>query len=428
MLDPNAISARLMLLSLATGFFVIAEPAPTDLAFMVAFLLAAATFRMHVLGAGLGFVILFYVFLLTNTASATQCRSATFCARYMIITFYLMAVPLLMLHLSAVYGPGFRERLYSAFFLSVTISAVVGIAARLGVMPGPTTLYFRADDGLRLSPFFKDPNVYAPYVAAGLILLAGHLVAGTRRILPGIALLALMWVPMLLAFSRAAWLATAVSALVFLALMALLVPGRRVSRRLATLLASAILIILPVSGVLLVQFDLLAFFEHRLGLQSYDTDRFAGHARAVEVALDQPLGIGPGHFVGRTHFPASQFALAAHNVFLKVWVENGIAGLVTFLGIYFYLLAKLLGRALQRTPRLPIHAALIACLVGTLINGYFIDTLHWRHLFVVMGFALTEMLPAERTRPVEPAARPTAPRPPAPRPAGPAPPGPVTAP
>ena len=391
MIDPNALAARMLLVSLATSFVVVAEPAPTDLAFVLAAALVAVGARLHIPGPGMGYLALAYLFLLANTASATQCTNAYFCLRYMAITSYLVAIPLVMLHLSALYGRRYVDRLHDAFFVAITFAALAGVLARLGLMPGPTTLYFRADDGLRLSPFFKDPNVYAPFLASGLVLLLGHVVAGTKRFALGMPLLALIWTPMLLAFSRAAWLSAAVSLVTFLALLLAMAPGRDALGRLGRVGLGGFAVILPASALALVEFDLLTFFEHRLGLQSYDSDRFATHAAAVALALDNPSGIGPGHFVGRTHFEASDFTLAPHNVFLKVWVENSLLGLLSFLGFYAYLMGRLFRLALLRTKRQPIHIALIACLMGTLVNGYFIDTLHWRHLFAVMGLSLLEL-------------------------------------
>ena len=391
MIDANALAARMLLVSLATSFFVVAEPAATDLAFLLTALLVAVAVRLHVPRPGMVYCALAYLFLLTNAASATQCKNFYFCMRYMAITAYLVAIPVVMLHLSALYGGRYIDRLHNAFLLAVAVGALSGILARLGLMPGPTSLYFRADDGLRLSPFFKDPNVYAPFLSSGLILLLGHIVAGSKRFALGFPLLGLIWIPMFLAFSRAAWLNVAVSALTFIALMVALAPGREALGRLARVCLATVLVIVPVSALVLLQFDLLSFFEHRLGLQSYDSHRFAGHAAAIALAEDNPFGIGPGHFVGRTHFATSDFALAAHNVFLKVWVENSLLGLLSFLGLYAYLLARLFQLALLRTGRQAIHVALIACLMGTLVNGYFIDTLHWRHLFALMGFSLVEI-------------------------------------
>jgi O-antigen ligase len=264
-------------------------------------------------------------------------------------------------------------------------------------MPGPATLYFRSDDGLRLSPFFKDPNVYAPYLGSGLILLGGTVVAGTTRLLPGFVGLAVIWIPMFFAFSRAAWLSIAVSAAVFGLLMLLVTRHRGPARRLLIIALGSMLVILPATLVVLLQVDLLQFFEDRLRWQSYDSARFATHATALTVALDNPIGIGPGHFVGRLHFPDSEFDIATHNVYLKVWAENGLVGLTTYLLILLVVIGSLLRAAFRRSPRYPIQLALVACLVGMMVNGYFIDTLHWRHLFVILGFSLSEIYVYERS-------------------------------
>lgn len=381
----------LFLASLSLGFFVIAEPAPTDLAFLLSMLLVLLSMKVHMPQAIHTYAILSFAFLLANTSSAAFCTEFNFCFRYMAITIYLFLIPLLMVHLVAANGPRYLPIMYKAYFVAIVVSALAGILARAGLMPGPTTLYFRADDGLRLSPFFKDPNVYAPYLGAGLIVMFGYVVAKSNRLWVGLLGLVIVWIPFLLAFSRAAWLSISVAAFLYLVVMLILGSGLFAGRRFVRIVMIFTFFAFPLTILVLYLTGLLGFFEHRLGLQSYDANRFFAANQAVSVALENPFGIGPGHFVGRTHFPGSQFDLAPHNVYAKVWVENGFFGLFVLLAIILRAMYDLLRIARLRTDRFPIHIALFACLGGILANGYFIDTLHWRHLFVILGFSFCEV-------------------------------------
>jgi O-antigen ligase len=390
-------AGHLFLISLATGFFVILEPAPTDLAFILAFMLVFLGMQVHMPQAIHTYAVLTFLFLLTNSASAMACTHFVFCFRYLAITIYLFLVPILMVHLVTSLSPRYLSAMYTAFFTAIFISAMAGILARFGLLPGPTTLYFREDAGLRLSPFFKDPNVYAPYLGAGLILFLGHVIAWSRNMWFGLLGITVMWFPLLLAFSRAAWLAIAAASVVFLLTMVVLGSGQKAGRRFLKIVCLVLFVVVPLSAVGLYVTGLLDFFSHRLAIQSYDTHRFATHAKSIGIAFDNPFGIGPGHFVGKSHFPQSQFDFAAHNVYAKVWVENGFAGLALFLAIILWAMRDILRVARLRTERFPIHVALFAALAGIMVNGYFIDTLHWRHLFVLLGFVFAEVYVTEHS-------------------------------
>lgn len=395
----DVVGGWLLIVSLLTSFIVMAEPAPTDVAYLCAALCVAFGLRLSMPRAAVLYAAIAYVFLLSNSISGAECVNPGQCTMYIFITFYLVSIPILMVHFSMTFGMPFVRRMYTAFFIAIVISALTGVLARAGVLPGPSYLFFREDEGLRLSPFFKDPNVYGPFMVAGLMLYLGHVVSGARPLLRGGAVLALIWIPLFLAFSRAAWLAAAISLLIFVVLGYGFLRASLPVRRLSTLILGSIGLLVPLSVVILVEFNLLWFFQRRLGLQSYDTERFSAHSEAIGVALDNPLGIGPGRFVGQTKLPGSEFALATHNVFLKVWAENGWLGIASFLGLFGVVLWGLGRLILRPTGRLPIHIALVACLVGMLVNGWFIDTLHWRHMFVVLGFGLVEIAVAEQLAP-----------------------------
>lgn len=390
-------AGRAFLVCLGTSFFVLAEPAPTDMAFFVAMFLTMASMNVHLPSSIFTYLLFSFAFMLTNMTSAIACDSFRFCFRYMGITAYLFLIPPLMVHLVAINGVKFLPKMYRAFFVAILISAMSGILATIGILPGPAELYYRADDRLRLSPFFKDPNVYAPYLGAGLILLLGYSALSKSSLWKSLLGMLLVWIPLLLAFSRAAWLAIAVSAITFAIGMLILGRGLPSGERFSRVASVGIFIFLPSSAIILYYTGLLDFFEHRLGLQSYDAERFETHAEAVKVALENPFGIGPGHFVGQTHFPDSKFAYAAHNVYAKVMVENGFLGIILFLAITIFALIDLARAARLKTPRYPVQLALIAGIVGILVNGYFIDTLHWRHLFVLLGFAYSEVYVAQVT-------------------------------
>mgnify|MGYP006879619152 CR=1 FL=1 len=132
-------------------------------------------------------------------------------------------------------------------------------------------------------------------------------------------------------------------------------------------------------AVLLTQAGLDSFLSERLSFQSYDNDRFNNQFNALMVAVDNPLGIGPGQW----EFP--RYAFATHNLYIRVLVETGCIGLLGLLGFVGGCILTSL-RGIQRNSRfVGVHVASFAVLVGTFFESIVIDTLHWRHLFVAMA-------------------------------------------
>ncbi|SLN64335.1 O-antigen ligase family protein [Roseisalinus antarcticus] len=390
---------RCLLLSFATLFVVVIEPAPSDLFFAIGFFALMATGTIYASERLTAFYWLVFLFLALNVLSLLLANVFAFGLKYFLITLYLLLIPVLMVHFVVLYGRRGLDWMYAAFFLGAAISAVIGALALMRLAPGPVTLYFRAEDGLRLSPLFKDPNVYGPYMAAAGFLLLGRLLCtGARARLQRLALVGFILSMMFLTFSRGAWLNGAI--VIFVSCLGLALFSRAWQQRkwFLILLTGGTAFLLLAGPLLLEALNLKEFFSQRSQLQAYDTDRFTNWARAIDVITREPLGIGPGHYVGQNHFPQSEFDLATHNLYLKVTVENGWLGLVCFLLAIAVVLVGLSRTWTQRDGREPIRIAVFAVVIGQLVNSVVVDSLHWRHFFVVLGFACCEIALAAQWR------------------------------
>ena len=119
-------------------------------------------------------------------------------------------------------------------------------------------------------------------------------------------------------------------------------------------------------------------FISRLGLQSYDQDRFEFQRAFIRGLENAPLfGIGPGNYGKLTE------GYATHSLYFRTLGEKGIFGL--------FVLALLVIISLKNFWKIrKEYAFLFAGFIGNLINSIFIDTWHWRHLWIlfVFGFAL----------------------------------------
>ena len=105
--------------------------------------------------------------------------------------------------------------------------------------------------------------------------------------------------------------------------------------------------------------------------------RFGVRDEGLRMALTTPLGLGPGQF-------EEYFVAFPHNVYVFVAAEQGALGILAFLG----LVLGTLGMA-ARSVRLGRDtygigsAALLGSWAGLIASGMFVDTLHWRHMWVV---------------------------------------------
>jgi O-antigen ligase len=140
-------------------------------------------------------------------------------------------------------------------------------------------------------------------------------------------------------------------------------------------------------------------------IKSYDYDRFGAWERAGSgftsslssafSNLWSPQGLAGFARVLFGYGPGQSEVIlqyATHNLYLRVLFELGILGAV---GLVIFLLA--VGRSLlskQPFGRGTLEGqALLASVVALLAMSLFIDSLHWRHLFVFFGIALAIGIP-----------------------------------
>lgn len=262
----------------------------------------------------------------------------------------------------------------AAVFRAMAAASFAGILSGLyAYAAGGDPAGIRLVYSQRLYGFFKDTNVFASYMLVPFFHYARRFFDAPkhRGSLPHAAVSAVLSAGILLTFSRAAWLVYALG-LAWLLVRTLVRgdPGRRLRAAvLGTVLALAAALLL--SGVVKVgSLDISSILRSRMGLVSYDTKRFDAQRRAFDMLEESPVfGIGPGLYEDRSD-------LSAHNLYLRILGERGILGAAGFLAFAVLTAAGLRG---QRT-----DPALILALAGFLAESFFIDTLHWRHLWLVL--------------------------------------------
>lgn len=122
----------------------------------------------------------------------------------------------------------------------------------------------------------------------------------------------------------------------------------------------------------------------RLGLMPYDEDRFSTQIEALSLALAMPLGYGPG-------LSEVRLSYATHNTYVRFLAEVG------WLGLFFWLLilgVSLIWALFQGLKQRSLwHEVYFVALLGIAVESLVIDTLHWRHLWLLLGLVWARHAP-----------------------------------
>ncbi len=177
----------------------------------------------------------------------------------------------------------------------------------------------------------------------------------------------------IVAFSRAGWLN------LFLACttVILVTTFRRGGLRQVSRVAGVILVTVVAGVVLLASTGSFAFLQERTQLESYDKYRFGAQSSAFAEMTDFVFGHGPGQ-------TERGLEIATHSIYGRSAYEQGVLGLVLISTLMIATLAFAWGLARRDVDVNGVgSAALLGSWLGLVASGFFIDTLHWRHLWVV---------------------------------------------
>ena len=376
-LDGLAVSV--LWLVAASGGIVFREPAPYDAllaAAMAGFVLAGMTVPRSI--APLAAALL--VYLAGNFIAGARASRIDEATAHAWITFYL-SLSILFFACAAAWSPGRAVNAILAGALAgALIAALAGIAGYFALLPGASelfTLYGRARGT------FKDPNVFGPFLVLALLYVVARLI--TAR--PGAALVwcapaAILLAGLFLSFSRGAWLHAGVSLTLFVFLSLTCLRDRVLTTRTTLVAILAVFVLAAGLGLALSNDKVSSLLGQRAAIvQSYDVGvhgRFAGQQRAVGIIIDQPLGIGFREF--ERYHPEQP-----HNVYLNVFLNSGWLGGFAYLAIVLMTLTRAVTVALRDSPVQPLAIALCATFCGLLVEGFLVDTDHWRHFMLVVG-------------------------------------------
>ena len=364
--------------AVALGFLLLGivriEPAPIDGVMAIVIAVAIVTGRFDLRSAPLWASGLVGVFLFFNLLSCIEAVKPGRAAQFLAITVY---VCLLGLWTAGYVRTARRARLVLVTWLAVAlVSAVVATLALYVAFPGST--YLTNGFGDRAQGLFKDPNVYGPFLVPVAVLVLHELleprllrIGRTLKLL----ILGILVLGVTVSYSRAAWLNLGVAFVVMLAVL----PLRRGGTRHALALLLTLVACLGAAAATVALTGSSSFFEERAHFQTYDSERFGAQRSGIQISESHPIGIGPGQF----EYAAP---ISAHSTYVRALAEEGVLGLVALGSLLIgTLIVACRNVVLGRGTAGLSSTALLAAWVGLLANSVFVDTLHWRHLWILAG-------------------------------------------
>lgn len=377
----RTLAALFVAAAMASSSIVFSEPAIADV------LMAAVIVGLPILGVtrfgqlsvlNLSLWLIFVAFGVAGCAMATTFSTAIV---HQIVTLYLaLGAFVLAGYISADAEPRFRLVMtcYTIGCLIATAAALIGY---FGILPSVQELFTNYG---RARGTFKDPNVYGAALAPAIVYTVwiGLRQPMRKALVAGAVCLPLCF-GLLLSFSRGAWASVAFS-VALTVWLAMITTRRSVDLRrflIMSVLGTAALVATVGSAIQVEAVQKL--FDQRASLdQAYDEGpegRFGGQEKAVQLIIENPLGVGTHSFRDTYH------SEEAHNVYLSQYLNAGwIGGTLYAVSIAITLAAGLYAIRRRTEIQGPLIVA-VAALAGLAFEGLVVDTDHWRHFFVVMA-------------------------------------------
>jgi O-antigen ligase len=362
----------LIWITVLLGTYVIDEPAPYDIAVMIVFALAISMQAIQVSGQLLVAASALFLFLVVSVILTSPPVDWAAWLRHSGATAILTVSWLLFAGLTHRCGPQSARTILNACTITAVIAASLGLAGYFGAIPElqSTVIY-----GQRIKSFFKDPNVFGPFLMAPTLVcgmwIQSKSATALQRIL-AVAAAILLLAANFLSFSRASYATTIFAVILYAVLTGILRSWRSFLVLLGTVSFAVFLLGLSPSAT--------EFLSIRLETQRYDEDRF-------EI-FNQALGLGSGNLLGVGAGQSNEvLGYGVHSMFLRLFADHGAPGLAAFLlflSICMTRMVTVFRRSREREARL-LAAVILASALATLLNGLVIENIHWRHLWLLLG-------------------------------------------
>lgn len=382
---PASVPSGARLYRLLFGFafcissFVLIEPAPVDALMLLLLVSGIVMGTVRLAALSILPVVLLTGLALANVISIPLAADPARAVWYFLVTFYLMTSWALCVGALDAGGMPLLQVLFRGYSFAAFISVVLALTSYFHLIGFQSLLLLYG----RPKGLFKDPNVYGPFlVPIAVMAVTGCLPIASRFWQICMAVVASMGIA--LSYSRACWINYVVSLVLFVVLD-LVLPSRSPEAHSVSLSrvlmfgAVALLAVLAIIQVPSVQ-SMLAVRLGQGGMHDYDQVRFQTQRLAVQAAIDHPLGIGPGQ-------SEATFQYATHSSYMRVLSENGLFGLFCFVGFALSSVVQAVRKAClaETAAWRGLFVAAAACICGQLINCGVVDSVHWRHFWILLA-------------------------------------------
>ena len=267
------------------------------------------------------------------------------------------------------------------YVIACLLATAAALTGYFRIIPSAYDLFTNYD---RARGTFKDPNVYGAAIAPAVVSVVWVMLRGRpMHALIAAAVALPLIIGLLVSFSRGAWISTAFSLFILIAIV--LFRSRRATDfnrfgKVSIIGATGLMCALALASQLDQVRNLLG---QRANLdQSYDVGpngRFGGQEKARALIVENPFGIGTHTFRDTYHHEEP------HNVYLTTFLNAGwLGGMIYILGVAATLYLGF-RTALQRTRLQGPAVIAFASFAGLAFEGFVIDSDHWRHFFLFAG-------------------------------------------
>jgi hypothetical protein len=373
----GGVQRGMLWLLLAFSSIAFIEPSPYEILFVLTiFVFAVAGIRFAPMLIPLVFLLL--LFNIGGIIGLIPFLDEPRSVRFMAVSVYLM---LTSIFFAAIMAEDTVKRLVtmrSGMLFAAWIASIAGIVGYFNIFGTAEyfTLYTRA------AGTFKDPNVFGPFMVLPTIYLIQRILCREIGALRGLALMSLPLMGIFFSFSRGAWGNLIGGSVLCVTLLFLTSSTAALRQRIAIMTVVGLAMIVTVLLVLLSFAEIRDVFNERASLnQSYDvgeTGRFGAQLRSIPMLLDLPNGFGPLRF-------GALFLQDPHNVYINAFASYGWLGGISYFGLIAVTCLVGWRQVFRRTPW-QRHAVVIwSVLFVTIVQGFQIDTDHWRHFYLMLG-------------------------------------------
>jgi hypothetical protein len=271
-----------------------------------------------------------------------------------------------------------------AYIVAAVVASLAGIAGYFDIA-GLAEIFTRYN---RATGTFKDPNVLGPFLVMPLVWIVQQAMLGAARRslvrrLAALASFLIIAFALFLSFSRGAWGVALASLLLMAGLTFITTPSRQLRRRIVTVIVLSVAALAVLLAVAMSFSAIRDVFIERFNFsQEYDvgeTGRFGNQLRSIPMLLMRPNGFGPLQF--HNLFADED----PHNVYVNAFASYGWLGGFAYCTLIVMTMVAGWWLVFRRTPLQSNAIALWSYLFIQILQGFQIDTDHWRHLFLMLG-------------------------------------------